>query len=68
VVHTQINGRELHIICCSDDESKRIVLDASICVGITGSGVLIAIKWWVNSFGIFRDVLLARKIEELQVL
>jgi hypothetical protein len=29
---------------------------------------LIAIKGWVNSFGIFRDVLLGRKTEELQVL
>jgi hypothetical protein len=29
---------------------------------------LIAIKGWVNSFRIFRDVLLARKVEELQVL
>jgi hypothetical protein len=31
VVCTQIDGRELHSIYCSDDESKRIVLDASIC-------------------------------------
>jgi hypothetical protein len=29
---------------------------------------LIAIKGRVNSFGVFRDVLLARKVEELQVL
>jgi hypothetical protein len=45
-----------------------LIPSSSLSVGITGSGVLIAIKCGVNSFCVFRDVFLARKIEELQVL